>query len=576
MGLKERKERCHENKIRTNEYAIWANDRANDAQNHTNNSNNAMNDAKWFAGEAERIAQEIGQTATTAESFITKLRSNIQKYADSIVTETTKEREALNNLVKTSDAEINRINGKATLVRDTANEALNSVQNAKNIAYSSIPDSQSHANAARNLANFTRQYADACEETSRRGDGGDDQRSNNERNDCWEDYNSTIAQHNITQHIINDIAWPKRVSTENWLNDVKAKAVFAQNTLNDTANEITQSQAIKDVLKAITDYGNDHNFDWLYAEIARITPLKIAAEKQLPIDEGELKVFTDKDEEYNKSLLEYLANLKAEKAKGSLADQTSKEIEELEKELKLCEDKIAEYTETIGLTNGRIAILAQQLVTEQGSLTNNTNLKKTKFDEMTKAEKAYNDLSGQLAQLKKDKSSLEEFITSEELRSTQLKQHIDVLNKNIIQLNIKDYSTKVYNNENLLELNQTIDNDLQKTFYYLKTENINPDLLYNKKKYRQIEKEKLSNIDKLLDILFYCFYFAFIIIRIVTRNTKVEDFLVYILIGLIPFTYPFIYKNSNYIIRLFHLDVNKNAFIEPETEPEISIDAYNI
>jgi chromosome segregation ATPase len=535
-----------------------------------------MNDAKWFAGEAERIAQEIGQTATNAESLITNLRSSIQTHADKIVTETTKEREALNKLVRTSDAEINRINSKATLVRDTANESLTSVQNARNIAYSSIPDSQSYANAARHFANFARQYADACEETSRRGDGGDDQRSNNERNDCWEDYNSAIANNNVAQHIINDIAWPKRVSTENWLNDVKGKAVFAQNTLNDIANDIAQSEPIKEVLKSITDYGNDHNFDWLYAEIARITPLKIAAETQLPIDKGELKVFTDMDEAYNKSLLEYLANLKAEKAKGSLADQTSKEIEQLEKELKLCEDKIAEYTETIGLTNGRIAILAQQLVTEQGSLTTNTNLKKTKFDEMTRAEKKYNDLSGQLVQLKKDKSSLEEFITSEELRYTQLKQHIDVLNKNIIQLNIKDYSTKVYNNENLLKLNQTINNDLQKTFYYLNTENINPDLLYTKTKYRQIEKEKLSNIDKLLDILFYCFYFAFIIIRIVTRNTKTEDFLVYILIGLIPFTYPFIYKNSNYIIRLFHLDVNKNAFIEPETEHEISIDAYNI
>ena len=576
MGLKERRERCHENKIRTNEYAIWANDRANDAQNHTNNSNNAMNDAKWFAGEAERIAQEIGQTATNAESLITNLRSSIQTHADKIVTETTKEREALNKLVRTSDAEINRINSKATLVRDTANESLTSVQNARNIAYSSIPDSQSYANAARHFANFARQYADACEETSRRGDGGDDQRSNNERNDCWEDYNSAIANNNVAQHIINDIAWPKRVSTENWLNDVKGKAVFAQNTLNDIANDIAQSEPIKEVLKSITDYGNDHNFDWLYAEIARITPLKIAAETQLPIDKGELKVFTDMDEAYNKSLLEYLANLKAEKAKGSLADQTSKEIEQLEKELKLCEDKIAEYTETIGLTNGRIAILAQQLVTEQGSLTTNTNLKKSKFDEMTKAEKTYNDLSVQLEQLKKDKISLEEFISSEELRYTQLKQHIDVLNKNIIQLNIKDYSTKVYNNENLLKLNQTINNDLQKTFYYLNTENINPDLLYTKTKYRQIEKEKLSNIDKLLDILFYCFYFAFIIIRIVTRNTKTEDFLVYILIGLIPFTYPFIYKNSNYIIRLFHLDVNKNAFIEPETEHEISIDAYNI
>jgi hypothetical protein len=116
--------------------------------------------------------------------------------------------------------------------------------------------------------------------------------------------------------------------------------------------------------------------------------------------------------------------------------------------------------------------------------------------------------------------------------------------------------------------------DLQNIFSDLKIQNINPDLLYTKTKYREIEKEKLLNTDKLLDILFYCFYFAFIIIRIVTRNTKTEDFLIYIFIGLIPYVYPFIYKKSNYVIHLFHLDMNKNAFIENETE--ISIDAYNI
>jgi hypothetical protein len=206
-------------------------------------------------------------------------------------------------------------------------------------------------------------------------------------------------------------------------------------------------------------------------------------------------------------------------------------------------------------------------------LTNAENNKKTAIDKMNQAEKNYNDLSGQLIQLEKDKSALESLITLEEANYSQLQQYIEKLKKNIIQLNIEDYSSKIYNNQNLLNFNQGIDKDLENIFSDLKIQNINPDLLYTKTKYREIETEKLLNTDKLLDILFYCFYFAFIIIRIVTRNTKPEDFLIYIFIGLIPYVYPFIYKNSNYVIHLFDLK-NKNAFIENETE--ISIDAYNI
>ena len=147
-----------------------------------------------------------------------------------------------------------------------------------------------------------------------------------------------------------------------------------------------------------------------------------------------------------------------------------------------------------------------------------------------------------------------------------------MLNNKIIDLTEKNYSNKVYNNQNLLNLNENVDQDLRYIFSDLKTQNINPKLLNTKIKYREIEEEKLLNTNKVLDILFYCFYGAFIIINIVTRNIKMEHFLIYILIGLIPFVYPFLFKNIKNIMHIFHLDGNKNAFIENEN----TFDSYNI
>jgi len=576
MSLNARKDRCRDNADRTNEFANAANDRANDAQSHTNNSKSAMSDARWYADEAVRIANIINENAKSAEKIAEDVISSIKYSADNIVTETLEERTALNNIVKNAKAETDKVVAKAKLVRDTADPVIKSANDAKNVAYSNIPNAQPFANAARTYANFSRTKADECYATKKRGDGGDDKRSNNERNDCENAYKNALAEHDKAKNVINNIAWPKRVFAENSYNNAISKQSIARKQLQDTSDAVTQSDALKKIMTSISDYGHDHNFDWLNEEIKRVTDLRDGTEKQKSKDQELLDKNNGIKKLYDLSLNAYVEKLKAEKSKGSAYDQSAKEMNDLTTELKTCKDKIQEYTDEIKKTNEKIAMIAKQLEIEQTNLTNAARTKDQKMNEMKQAEQKYNDLSGALIKLENDKSTLQELITSEESNYIQLEKYITKLELTIANLKMEDYSSKVFNNQNLLNFNQDIDKDLQYVFSDLKTQNINPDLLFTKIKYREIEEQKLSNTDKLLDILFYCFYFAFIIIRVVTRNTQREDFLIYIFIGLIPFVYPVIYKNSNYVIRLFYLDTNKNAFIESETENNFSLDAYNI
>jgi hypothetical protein len=115
-------------------------------------------------------------------------------------------------------------------------------------------------------------------------------------------------------------------------------------------------------------------------------------------------------------------------------------------------------------------------------------------------------------------------------------------------------------------------------FSYLKKKNIDSRLIYGKIKYREIEKQKLNNFNKLLDVLFYCFYFGFILIMIFTENIKREHFLIYIFIGLIPIFFTILNKitKNNNTLNIFNvfdiLNGEKNAFIDNDTEH----DAFNI
>jgi chromosome segregation ATPase len=148
------------------------------------------------------------------------------------------------------------------------------------------------------------------------------------------------------------------------------------------------------------------------------------------------------------------------------------------------------------------------------------------------------------------------------------------LNTNIVTLTQDNWSDEVYNNLNLLDLASNLDVSLNSLFYYLKQKNINPDVMYEKINYRSIEHQKLYNINKVLDILFYCFYFSFILIIIFTRNTKTENFLIYLFVALIPFIYPFIFKFVSYIVNYLSTHTNgpKNAFVDINS----TIYAYNI
>lgn len=586
-SLAARRDRCRDNANQTNFAATDANLYAIAAKNAMDEINSGIDSARTSARDARAPIQRMFSDATNAMNMITDISRNIINHAAGIRTETTEERAYLNTLVKSVEPFINQHIELARSMMAAATSAKSEAENAeRESGYNDINISsaiQNNVTAAQSYAVESRKWANECKTTAyNRGDGGDDQRSNNERKSCEGARDKALIEKNIVTNL-KLYTDPRKSNASYSLTRVNEKKIEVDNGLI----KIQQIQSDLDaktgdiykLYNAITDYANDHSFTFLYNEIARIKPLQKTLETvTLPKDKKEEKDVKKKEEDLNTILTELKASLAKENAKGPLADQTSKELEDLEKELNLCTDKIDEYKKSLGFTNGRIGILSAQYLAEQTNLTNAETNKKTKFDEMILAEKKYIDLSGQLIKLQTDKSTLEGLLTSEELKYIELQKHIEILNKKIIELNIEDYSTKVYNNENLLQLNTTIDKDLKNIFSHLKTENINPDLLYTKTKYRAIEEAKLSNTNKLLDVLFYCFYFSFIIIRIVTRNTKTEDFLMYILIGLIPFVYPFIYKNSNYVIHLFHLDMNKNAFIETELEsdPEISIDAYNI
>jgi len=141
---------------------------------------------------------------------------------------------------------------------------------------------------------------------------------------------------------------------------------------------------------------------------------------------------------------------------------------------------------------------------------------------------------------------------------------INTLNQKTDYLTDIDYVLQVDNKNQQLSLQNGIDASLNLLFSYLKKQNVNPTLVYEKINYREIEHDKLHNINKVMNILFYCFYVAFLIIIICTGNTKREQFLVYLLVGLIPIIYPYLFKLGVYLVNYLSSDSQgpKNAFID--------------
>jgi len=174
-----------------------------------------------------------------------------------------------------------------------------------------------------------------------------------------------------------------------------------------------------------------------------------------------------------------------------------------------------------------------------------------------------NALNEKIIDLEKQKINLEKINKENKTSIDGLQTRINELYKIILLLEQKIYSNVVYNNENLLNITNNIDSSLNNLFRYLNKGNIS-DVIYEKIEYRDIEHEKLYNRNKILDVLFYSFYFAFILIMICTGNIKREYFLIYLFIGLIPFIYPFIFKLLSYLMKYLSSKVHgpKNAFVD--------------
>ncbi len=345
-----------------------------------------------------------------------------------------------------------------------------------------------------------------------------------------------------------------------------------------TTAESNKNLALTEKENAVKEYGiytelikNYANSPWLIEQIAKYdTDISNATVKKTKIDEPEkTKDTTDKTTTESK-ILAAIKGLKSSKSKGSAYEQGEDEIEKLKADLEKCS-----VVET-GLNKTKsdlVRDIAAENPQAQLNLIEDKKLEEAAAKETLRLTKIrLEDLSGDIFDLSGEILNITKILTDDEKNIDQLRNYIKELNDTIDNLTETNYSNKVFNNQNLLKLNKNVDQDLQYIFSDLKTKNINPKLLYSKIKYREIEKQKLSNTNKILDILFYCFYFAFIIIIIFTRNAKIEHFLIYIFIGIIPFVYPFLFKNIKYILHLFHLDGNKNAFIENQN----TFDSYNI
>ena len=195
-----------------------------------------------------------------------------------------------------------------------------------------------------------------------------------------------------------------------------------------------------------------------------------------------------------------------------------------------------------------------------------TNITHNLRPQITGLETKINEINKKIDKLEKAKQANKQNITI-------INEEINNLNKQINKLFIKDYSNKVYNNENVLNLSETIDTSLNHLVSYLKNQALSSDVIYEKIEYRDTEHEKLNSTNKVFDIIFYCFYFSFLLIMICTENIKREHFLIYLFFGLIPFIYPFIFKFVLYLINYTSTDPHgpKNAFVDVNN----TIIAYN-
>ena len=585
---KERRETAHENWARSRDAVQYAFDRANDAGNYNANGQNLHAEIAQYKINAEAAATTAEQAATAAEAAYTDAKAKadareIYANAEKKKIAETEEEEAGFDLIRDTALENSRNAGLAATAARTA--ATNARQKAVDIHHlyhdNAIQDLSYIKNEGIQKYQVIHSYLE-CGPPCNGGRGGmvhmenqaDDVGSNILRDVIYATRDEvTNSMNNVKNHVENH-GWPKRENAR-----IKNEEAAAEKGIAESKKASAQSflQAINDSADQVREFSNSHDYGWLTEQIDLIqSEINKVEIKRDNVDEPPyFRDFAIK-QAYDASMVLYQKQLEAEAAINPF-DAATNRLKELDGELKICTDATKKIEDDIKKKKEDIAVIAEQIRQKTPNVDIEKNKRDMRYSDMIRAKQTHEDLSGQLLKLQNDKYELEASLSEEEKRYGQLLQDSEKLKLDVIYWTQKNYSNKVYNSQNLLKLSENIDHNLQYIFSDLKTQNINPHLLQTKIEYRKVEEQKLTNTDKVLDVLFYCFYFSFILIIIVTRNANAEHFVFYIFIGLIPFLYPFLFKNANYLIHSFKLDGQKNAFIESdELDNENMFHAYNI
>lgn len=262
---------------------------------------------------------------------------------------------------------------------------------------------------------------------------------------------------------------------------------------------------------------------------------------------------------------------------GKTQQQLDQEkINDLNQQIIRCNNNVASITNNLNSTTASLEQTVKKLGELQGRFDTLAGEKRMADATIALNQVTIAELNKTIVDLTKIIADLRANLAAEQIDNSKLRDQIKALNAKIVQLQQENYSNRVFNSINLLNLQRDLDLDLNKLFSYLKTQSINPDVIFEKINYRAIEHEKLHNINKILNIVYYCFFIAFIIIILSTGNQKIEHFLIYLFVGLIPILYPFLYKLMVYMFTSFFSTLNgpKNAFVDINNT--IFRDGYNV
>jgi uncharacterized protein (UPF0335 family) len=586
---KKRRETCHENWARARDERQEIFDRANDAGNYNSNAHQSKNDIGWYKDDGDKIAKRadaevaaalsISQDARTKANAIKK-EANEQKAK---IAETQEERDTFDSFVSVAEATATSAENAYRDAVAAATHAHVKVGQIDGIDQANpIVDQGSYK--TRGIKEWERIFPFLeCQPPCNNGRGGmthmESQADDAGSNILRQDFINTRDKVKGYMNTVKDYAdgfWTIRESARVIYDKIDGERADAVEKKGDAQGFL---KTLNESAGAVMEFSKSHDYGYLTDQIDLIQlEIERVETKKKDIDQPPY----DRDyliqQQYDASMVAYKARLKTESEKNPF-DSATLRMQELTKELKDCSDNVTTINRRIAELNTQIAVMAQNIINKEPDVDNARNKRDNRFSDLLNIKITHADLSGQLISKLEEKDKLQKSLTIEEQTYAQLLQQIEKLKLDIIYWTQKNYSNTVYNSQNLLNLSEKIDHNLQHIFSDLKTQNINPHLLHTKIHYREIEKQKLTNTDKILDTLFYCFYVSFIIIMIVTRNINAEHFVFYIFIGLIPFLYPFVFKNANYLIHSFKIDGPKNAFIESDENDENNknmIHAYNI